>query len=82
MLPLCLDAHATPSHQNGDRAPCNPPSARQHPLIPSTAPGSPAVQCPEYTHKHEAKVRKKERITESAKRDEENKDPQERFAKQ
>ena len=23
--PLCLEAHATPSHDNGDRAPCTPP---------------------------------------------------------
>ena len=25
MLPSCLEGHATPSHENGDRAPPNPP---------------------------------------------------------
>ena len=25
MLPSCLEAHGTPSHENGDHAPCNPP---------------------------------------------------------
>ena len=52
MLPSCLDAHATPSHDNGDRAPSNPPSTRQHPLTPASAPGSPAVPCSGYTHAH------------------------------
>ena len=31
MHPSCLEAHATPRHESGDRAPCNPPSTRQHP---------------------------------------------------
>ena len=52
LLPSCLKAHATPNHENGDRAPCNTPSARQHPLTPATAPGPPAVPCSEYTHTH------------------------------
>ena len=59
MLPLCLDRHVTPSHENGDRAPFNPPSARQHPLTPATAPRSPAVPCSEYTLAHETKQEKK-----------------------
>ena len=66
MLPSCLEAHATPSHENGDRAPCNPPSTRQHPLTPATAPGSPAVPCSEYTHAHETKEEKKEKISRRA----------------
>ena len=45
MHPSCLEAHATPRHESGDRAPCNPPSTRQHPLTPATAPGSPVVPC-------------------------------------
>ena len=52
MLPRCLEAHATSSHKNGDRAPCNHPSIRQHPLTPATAPGSSAVPCSECTHAH------------------------------
>ena len=55
VLPTSLEAHATPSHENGDRAPCNHPSTCQHPLTPATAPGSPAVPCSEYTHAHEIK---------------------------
>ena len=55
MLPSCLQAHATPSHENGDRALYNPPSTRQHPLTPATAPGTPAAPCSEYTHAHETK---------------------------
>ena len=43
IFPRCLGAHATPSHENGDRVSCNPTSTRQHPLTPATAPGSPAV---------------------------------------
>ena len=50
---MCLEGHATPSHETRDHAPCNPPSPRQHPLIPATAPGSPAGPCSEYTHAHE-----------------------------
>ena len=53
MLPSCLEAHATPSHENGDRAPCNSPYTCQHPLTPAMAPGSPEVRCSEYTHAHE-----------------------------
>ena len=55
----CLEAHATPRHKNGDRAPCNPPSTRQHRLIPATAPGSPAVPCSECTHAK--RIKKKEK---------------------
>ena len=58
MLPSCLEAHATPSHENGDRATCTPPSSRQHPQTPATVPGSPAVPCSEYTHAHEKKEEK------------------------
>ena len=54
----CLGAHAMPRLESGDRAPCNPPSTRQHPLTPATAPGSPAVPCLEYTHAHETKEEK------------------------
>ena len=53
VLSMCLEAHATPSHENGDRAPCDLPSTRHHPLTPVTAPGSPAVPCSEYMHAHE-----------------------------
>ena len=53
VLPSCLEAHATPSYENGDRAPCYTPSTRHHPLTPATAPGSPAVRCSEYTHADE-----------------------------
>ena len=56
VLPTCLEAHATPSHEDGDRARCNPSSTRQHPLTSATAPGSPAVACSEYTHAHERKL--------------------------
>ena len=54
----CLEAHATPRHESGDRVPCNPPSTRQHPLTPVTAPGSPAVPCSEYTKRKNKKGRK------------------------
>ena len=47
--------------KNVDRAPRNPPSARQHPLRPATAPGTPAVPCSEYTHAHKAKAEKREK---------------------
>ena len=61
MLPSCLEAHAMPSHENGDRAPRNIPSTRQLPLAPATAPGPPAVPCLEYTHlyAHETKEEEK-----------------------
>ena len=59
MLPSCLEAHATPRHENGDRAPFNPPSTRQHPLPPATAPGSPTVPCSKYPHAHEAEEEEK-----------------------
>ena len=61
MLPSCLEAHTTPSHENGDRAPCNPPSTGQHPLTPATAPSSPAVPYSEYTHAHETKEGKRKK---------------------
>ena len=63
MHPSCLEAHATLWHESGDRASCNPPSTRQHPLTTATAPGSPAVPHSEYTHAHETKgeERKKRR---------------------
>ena len=35
MLALCLEAHATPSPENDDSVPNNPPSTRQHPLTPA-----------------------------------------------
>ena len=54
----CLEAHATPSHENGDRDPSNTPSTRQHPLTPAMAPGSPAVPYSEYMHAHETKKEK------------------------
>ena len=60
--PSCLEAHATPTHESGDRAPCNPPSTRQHPLTTATAPGSPAVPRSEYTHTHETKEEKRRRV--------------------
>ena len=81
MLPSCLEAHATSRRKNGDRASCNAPSTRQHPLTPTTAPGSPVVPCSEYTHAHETKRRKKEKITESARRNGENQEPLERSGK-
>ena len=59
MLPSCFEAHATPSHQSGDRAPCNPPSTRHHPLTPVTVPRSPAVPYSEYTRAHETKEEKR-----------------------
>ena len=64
MHPSCLEAHATPRHESGDRAPCNPPSTRQHPPTPATAPGSPAVSYSEYTHAHDTKEekRRKDRV--------------------
>ena len=77
MLPSCLDRHATPSHENGDRVPCNPRSTRQYLLAPATAPGSPAVPCSKYTHAHGTEEERKKR-TESAKRNGENKEPLER----
>ena len=61
MLPSCLEAHATPSHENGDHASSNPPPTRQRPLTPATGPGSPAVPCPGYTHAHKAKKIMKEK---------------------
>ena len=55
MHPSCLEAHATPWHESGDPAPCNPTSIRQHPLTPAATPGPPAVPCSEYRHAHETK---------------------------
>ena len=63
MPPSCLETHATPNHENGDRAPFNPPSTRQHSLTPATAPGLPAVPCSEYTHAHETNEEKRENKT-------------------
>ena len=54
----CLEAHATPRYQSGDRAPYNSPSTRQLSLTPAMAPGSPAVPYSEYTHAHETKQEK------------------------
>ena len=61
MLPWCLEAHETPRHENGGRAPCNPPSARQHPFTPATAPGSPAVTCSRVHARTRSERRKKEK---------------------
>ena len=61
MHPSFLEAHATPNHENGDRAPCNAPSTRQHPLTPAKVSGSPAVSCSEYRHAHETKDNKREK---------------------
>ena len=55
MLPSCLNAHATPSHENGDRAPSNPPSTRQRPPTPAMVPRSPAVPSFGYTNAHKTK---------------------------
>ena len=53
LLQSCLEADPTPSHENVDRAPCNPLPTPQHPLSSATAPGSPAVPCSEYTYTNE-----------------------------
>ena len=78
MQSSCLEAHATPRNESGDRALCHPRSSRQHPLTPATAPSSPAVPYSENTHAHETKKEKMEERTESTKRKGENNDPQER----
>ena len=80
MLPSCLESHATPRHENGDSAPFNLPSTRQHPLTPATGPGSPAVPCSEYTQAHGTKEKKGKRA-QSAKRNGENREPLERSGK-
>ena len=67
VLPLCLEAHTTPTHENGDRAPCNPPSTHQHPRTPATAPGPPALPCSDDTHAHETKEEKNKIKNESVK---------------
>ena len=61
MLPLSLEAHTKPSHENGDRAPCDPPSTRQHPPTPATVPGPPALPCSDYTPANKTKEQKKEK---------------------
>ena len=81
VYPSCLEAHATPRHESGDRALCNPPSTRQHLLTPATAAGSPAVPCSEYTHAHETKEQKRNESTENGKRNGENKELLENFGK-
>ena len=59
----CLEAHATPRHESGDRDPFDPPPlpASQYPLTPPTALGSPAVPCSECTHAQETKKEKKKK---------------------
>ena len=52
MLASCLDGHAAPSHETGDRAPSVRPSTGQRPRIPAMAPGSPALPCSGYTYEH------------------------------
>ena len=75
MHPSCLEAHATPRHESGDRAPCKPPFTRQYPLTPATAPGSPVVTC-SWVHVRTRNERwKKEGWTASAKRNGKNKEP-------
>ena len=61
MLPSGLDAQTTPSHKNGDRAPSNAPSTRQHLLTPAIAPRLPAVPCSGYTHAHETQQEKRKK---------------------
>ena len=73
MHPSCLEAHATPSHENDDRAPSNPPSTHQHPQSPAMAPGSPVVPCSKYTRAYETKEENREKTTESAKQKEKTK---------
>ena len=63
MPPLWLEAHTTPSHENQDHAPFNPPSTRQHPPTPARAPGSRALPCSDYTHAHETKEEEREKKT-------------------
>ena len=81
MHPSCLEAHVTPRHESGDRAPCNPP------IYPSAPPGTRdgaglsrgAVLGVHARTRNER--RKKAENTESAERDGENKEPLERSAK-
>ncbi|MEP5116252.1 MAG: hypothetical protein ABJQ90_11040, partial [Parasphingorhabdus sp.] len=68
-------------HESGDRAPCNSPSTRQHPLTPATVPGSPAQPCSEYTHAHETKEEKREEGLKVRRENGENKDSLERSGK-
>ena len=72
IIPSCLEAHATPSHEHSDCAPCKPPSTHQHQLTPATAPGLSAVPRSEYTHAHETKEQKRKK-NESTKKMEKSK---------
>ena len=51
LLP-CLEARATPSHENGDGAPANPASTRQRSPTSATTMRSLEVPCSGYTHEH------------------------------
>ena len=54
---------------HGGRAPCNPPSIRQHPPTPATAPSSPVSPCSDHdTRVRNGRRRKTGKITESAKK--------------
>ena len=78
MLPSCLEAHTTPSHENGDRAPCNSPSLPAD-TRDRAALGRGAVLGVHARTRNER--RKKGKMTESARRNGENKEPLERSVK-
>ena len=61
MLPSCLEAHATPGHEYGDRAPCNLSLYPPAPADTLDGAGLAAVPCSECTHAHETKEEKKGR---------------------
>ena len=81
MIPSCLDAHAMPSHENGDRAPCNPPlyppppaDTRDGAVLARGAVLGVHVRTPN-------ERRKKEKRIENAQKNKENKEPLERSGK-
>ena len=81
MPPSCLEAHATPSHENGDRAPSNPPL---YPPPPADTRDSVALARGAELGVHARtphERRKKGERTESAKENGENKDPLEKPGK-
>ena len=62
MHPSCLDTHATPRHESGDRTPCNPPSTRKHPLTPAKARARPRCRARSTrTHTKQKKKKKKKK---------------------
>ena len=65
MHPSCREARATPRHESGDRAPCNPSSTRQRSANTRDGAG--------LSRGAVLGVHKKEECTESAKRNGENK---------